>query len=367
MDPLTLIIGITLGVVIGLYLPNSPLAPRLGLGTQARTAKEIANEVLVETSGQTQGMLNDTVRQINEQVRQLQDKVQSLETSNATSMASLSENVRSVADIGRELSSKTHGLETALRNNSTAGRWGEVQLRRLVELSGMTQYVDFYEQVTSNGHRPDMVIRFANNSMLPVDSKVSLNAYLDGVAAGDAETRKAKAMEQFRALKAHVDELVTRKYHDGSDSLPFTVMFVQVEGSLSFADEARGDKESVVDYALSKNIIIATPGTLMALLRTAQFSWRQRSEVANALQLLDAVKELGKRMDSFIGHLGKHAKAIHDVQESYGKLVSSWNSRALPQLTRINELRADTIDTVPELTPPSVEISEVRRLQGDGG
>ena len=106
MDPLTLGIGIVLGLVLGLYLPNSPLASRLGLGTQARTAKEIANEVLVETSGQTQGMINEQVRQINEQVRQLQDKVYSLETSNATSMASLSENVRFVADIGRELSSR---------------------------------------------------------------------------------------------------------------------------------------------------------------------------------------------------------------------------------------------------------------------
>ncbi len=367
MDPLTLIIGIILGLVIGLYLPNSPLAPRLGLTTHARTAKDIASEIMGETSGQTQHMLNDTVRQINDQMRLLQDKVQHLETSNSTSMAGLIENVRSVADIGRELSSKTHGLETALRNNRTAGRWGEVQLRRLVELSGMTQYVDFNEQVSSDEGRPDMLIRFANNSELPVDSKVSLIAYLDGVAAADAEMRKTKATEQYRALRTHVDELAKRKYHDGSESLPFTVMFVQVEGSLSFADEARGDKESVVDYALAKNIIIATPGTLMALLRTAQYSWRQRSEVAHALDLLGAVKELGGRLDVFIGHLGKHAKAMRELQDSYSKLVNSWNTRTLPQLVRINEFRSDTIATTTELELPSVEQSEARRLPGDGG
>jgi DNA recombination protein RmuC len=279
-------------------------------------------------------------------------------------MAGLIENVRSVADIGRELSSKTHGLETALRNNRTAGRWGEVQLRRLVELSGMTQYVDFNEQVTSVEGRPDMLIRFANNSQLPVDSKVSLIAYLDGVAAADAETRKTKATDQHNALRAHVDELARRKYHDGSESLPFTVMFARSRGSLSFADEARGDKESVVDYALSKNIIIATPGTLMALLRTAQYDWRSAPRSHMRWICWPPSKSLVGAWT--YRAFGQACQSHADLQDSYSKLVNSWNTRTLPQLVRINEFRSDTIATTTELELPSVEQSEARRLPGDG-
>lgn len=358
MDWLSLIIGF----IIGLLFARSPWAKRIGLDSSAIEVKQLTAEVLEENTSKTQTIMNDSVRQINEQVRMLQDKVYSLEKTNAESMTSLSENVRSVADIGRDLSIKTHTLDSALRTQSTAGRWGEIQLKRLVELSGMTKHVDFFEQETNDDQRPDMVIRFANNSTLPVDSKVSLIAYLDGVGATDKDTRRAKSEDVYKAIKNHIDALVKRKYHESESSLPFTVMYVQVEGSLSFADEARGTKESLVEYAISKNIIIATPGTLMALLRTAHLSWRQRQEVANALDLLEVVKELGKRMDTFIGYLSKHAKAIHDVNESYSTMVASWNSRAVPQFNRLNSLRSETIEKVSELPIHALEQQKITRI-----
>lgn len=350
MDVVSLIIGL----IIGVLFARSPWARKVGLDTSAVEVKQLTTEVLDETTAKTESIMNASVRQINEQVRLLQEKVYSLEKTNAESMSSLSENVRTVSDIGRELSNTTHTLETALRTQSNAGRWGEIQLKRLVELSGMAAHVDFSAQATKDEQRPDMIIRFANNSMLPVDAKVSLISYLDGVAATDMATRKTKSEELYGALKRHIDALIKRKYHDAQHSLPFTVMYVQVEGSLSFADEARGQKESLVDYAISNNIIIATPGTLMALLRTAHLSWRQRYEVANALDLLEGVKVLGDRMDKVIEYLDKHAKAIKNINDSYSELAASWNSRAVPQLKRLNDLRPETIEKVADLPDQTV-------------
>lgn len=362
---MTYALVLIIGVIIGFLFANTPYAAKLGLVSTKDSAKDLALQVLGETRSETQSVLNDTVLRINQEVQRLESKVATLETTHTATMSSLQENIRQVMTASERLNEQTGNLDNALRNNRVAGSWGEVQLKRLVELSGMTNHVDFNEQVTIDDRRPDMVIRFANNSSLPVDSKVSLVAYLDGVATTDSDVRKLKAADHVRALKTHVDDLARKKYHDNDQSLPFTVMFVQVEGSLSFADEARTSSESIVDYALSRNIVIATPGTLMALLRTANLSWRQRSEVANALELLVAVKELGSRMNVFMRHLNDHAKALGKVHESYAAIVNSWNSRAVPQLTKINEFRADTIERPTDLPTHAIEQPVITQIDGE--
>ena len=352
---MTYALVLIIGVIIGFLFANTPYAAKLGLVSTKDSAKDLALQVLGETRSETQSVLNDTVLRINQEVQRLESKVATLETTHTATMSSLQENIRQVMTVSENLNLQTGKLDSALRNNKQMGRWGELQLKRLVELSGMSKYVDFSEQTQTNEGRPDMAIKFANDTVVFVDAKVSLNAYLDGVAADDMAKRADFAKQQFGALKDHVNTLEKRNYHGDGASVPFTVMYVQVEGSLAFADEARTETESIVDYALKRSIIIATPGTLMALLRTANFSWSQRSEVANALDLLLAVKELGSRMNVFMRHLNDHAKALGKVHESYAAIVNSWNSRAVPQLTKINEFRADTIERPTDLATHAIE------------
>ena len=352
---MTYALVLIIGVIIGFLFANTPYAAKFGLVSTKDSAKDLALQVLGETRSETQSVLNDTVLRINQEVQRLESKVATLETTHTATMSSLQENIRQVMTVSENLNLQTGKLDSALRNNKQMGRWGELQLKRLVELSGMSKYVDFSEQTQTNEGRPDMSIKFANDTVVFVDAKVSLNAYLDGVAADDMAKRADFAKQQFGALKDHVNTLEKRNYHGDGASVPFTVMYVQVEGSLAFADEARTETESIVDYALKRSIIIATPGTLMALLRTANFSWSQRSEVANALDLLLAVKELGIRMNVFMRHLNDHAKALGKVHESYAAIVNSWNSRAVPQLTKINEFRADTIERPTDLQTHAIE------------
>ena len=357
------LIAALVGILIGFLFANTPFGARLSLGNSRDDAKNIANQVLDETAIKTQSMLNDTVVRINQEVQRIEAKVATLETSQTAHMAGLQENIRQVLSVSEKLNDQTTKLDGALRNNKQMGRWGELQLRRLVELSGMAEYVDFVEQkqASESDGRPDMIVRFANSSELFVDSKVSLNAYLDGVAAVEPAERATHAINQFKALKSHVDALVKRNYHGASTSLPFTVMYVQVEGSLAFADEARTEAESIVDYAISRKIIIATPGTMMALLRTANLSWRQRIEVANALDLLDSVKELASRLKPFMTHYEAHGDALAKALKSYASMGSSWNSRVVPQLEKINELRPESLE-IKEIPAPEFDRPEVKKL-----
>jgi DNA recombination protein RmuC len=360
------LIAALVGILIGFLFANTPYGARLSLGNSRDDAKNIANQVLDETALKTQSMLNETVVRINQEVQRIEAKVATLETSQTAHMAGLQENIRQVLSVSEKLNDQTTKLDGALRNNKQMGRWGELQLRRLVELSGMLEHVDFDEQsASSTTNRPDMTVRFANDSTLYVDSKVSLNAYVEGVSTADGTARQEFAKEQFRALKAHVDELHRRRYHGESTSLPFTVMYIQVEGSLAFADEGRTGADSLVDYALSRDIIIATPGTMMALLRTAYLSWRQRNDVAKALDLLEHVKVLLDRMKTFMGHYERTSKDLKDFVDTFNKMAGSWNRQVYPQMERINNTRMDTIE-IYEATPIDHDVPSVREIADTG-
>lgn len=363
---LTTLIAALVGILIGFLFANTPFGARLSLGNSRDDAKNIANQVLDETANKTQSMLNETVVRINQEVQRIEAKVATLETSQTAHMAGLQENIKQVLSVSEKLNDQTTKLDGALRNNKQMGRWGELQLRRLVELSGMLEHVDFEEQTASTtSNRPDMTVRFANDSTLYVDSKVSLNAYVEGVSTADGAARQEFAKEQFRALKAHIDELNRRRYHSESTSLPFTVMYIQVEGSLAFADEGRTGADSLVDYALSRDIIIATPGTMMALLRTAYLSWRQRNDVAKALDLLEHVKVLLDRMKTFMGHYERTSKDLKDFVDTFNKMAGSWNRQVFPQMERINNTRMDTIE-VYEATPIDHDVPTVREIAEAG-
>ncbi len=348
-----------IGFMLGAAL--SAGAAMLYYGKRQEQAKSIATEVLDETSATTKAMLDETIVRISQEVQRIESRMGELQVAQSEKLGQLGENIRQVVTASEQISRETQKLDSALRNNKQMGSWGELQLRRLVELSGMSEYVDFDVQRGTAEGRPDMAIKFANNSVVYVDAKISLNAYVEGVAAPDAKSRTELARQQYQAIKDHVMALVKRNYHGDNNSLPFTVMYIQVEGSLAFADEGRSDVDSIVDFALSRNIIIATPGTLMALLRTANFSWRQRQEVANALSLLDSIKELTKRLKTFMGHYDDIGTNLAKLNKSLNAMASSWNTRVVPQLEKINQLRPESIEVLIP-SEPEVEITQIKQI-----
>jgi DNA recombination protein RmuC len=354
---------LTTAFVLGLMLGGfiAFLAAMLYYGKRQQQAKSIATEVLDETSATTKAMLDETIVRISQEVQRIESRMGELQVAQSEKLGQLGENIRQVVTASEQISRETQKLDSALRNNKQMGSWGELQLRRLVELSGMNEYVDFDVQRGTAEGRPDMAIKFSNNSVVYVDAKISLNAYVEGVAAADAKARADFAKQQYQAIKEHVNALVKRNYHGDSNSLPFTVMYIQVEGSLAFADEGRSDIESIVEFALSRNIIVATPGTLMALLRTANFSWRQRQEVANALGLLDSIKELTKRLKVFMGHYDDIGTNLAKLNKSLGAMANSWNSRVVPQLEKINQLRPESIEVL-AVQEPEIEITQARQI-----
>ena len=232
-------------------------------------------------------------------------------------------------------------LSGALTNNRQVGHWGEVQLRRVVEIAGMVSYCDFVEQSTTgqSRSRPDMLIRLPNNRTIVVDAKASLAAYLASQKATDAGMA-SKALERHAAaLKRQVDELAGRSYGvDVTQALDFVVMFVPGDQFLGAALEAKPD---LIEYGMEKGVAIATPASLIALLWTIHNGWHQYSIAENATKIHDAGKELYKRICKYKEHNGNVGKGLSDAVKAYNRSVGSFERLVVPKGTHFAELTSE--------------------------
>lgn len=280
------------------------------------------------------------VEPLNTSLTQLRTQLGLAEESRVHSAATLTEQMRVLATESQSLRSQTSQLVTALRTSDVRGAWGEAQLRRLVESAGMLNRVDFSTQVTvqtDDGQlRPDMVVHLAGNKNIVVDSKVALVGYLDSMSAQDDAVRLDRMGAHVRHVKKHVDDLAAKAYWDQFTNSPeFVVMFLPAE---SFLSAALDHDPSILDYAFARNIVIATPTTLLALLKTVSFTWRQEAITENAQQVLKVGKELHDRLAVLSGHLSKVGRAIQTSAETYNRAISSYESRVLVSARRLEDL-----------------------------
>jgi DNA recombination protein RmuC len=266
------------------------------------------------------------------------------------SHAALTEQVSIARESSDQLRAQTQALVTALRRPEARGRWGEMQLRRVVELAGMSARCDFDEQVsvaTDEGkQRPDMVVRLAGGKNIVVDSKVSLAAYLEAAEATDDEVRDARLDAHARHLRDHVDQLSGKAYWAALSPAPeFAVLFIPGEAFLAPALER---DPGLLEHALTRRVHIATPTTLVTMLRTAQYAWQQEALSENAR----AVFDLGRELYDRIGVLGRHMDglggALTKSVAAYNQTVGSLESRVLVSARRLNQL--GVVDA--ELEPP---------------
>jgi DNA recombination protein RmuC len=243
-----------------------------------------------------------------------------------------------------DLGAQTGTLVKALRQPQTRGQWGEVQLKRCVEIAGMTEHVDFELQQTFNDGegilRPDAVVMLPANRRVVIDSKVPLDAYLEVLEAEDDAGRKGELIRHARQVRDHITKLASKRYQDQFDSgetPDFVVCFMPSEAALHAAFEA---EPSLYDYALEQKILIATPTTLVGLLRTVELGWRQEQIAEQAQEIASAARELHSRMGAFLEHFAKAGRQLNSATKSFDDAVGSLESRIMPQLRRIEEMGA---------------------------
>jgi DNA recombination protein RmuC len=286
----------------------------------------------------------------------------------------LQEQVRAMNETSQLLRSEASSLVQALRAPHTRGRWGEVQLRRVVELAGLVEHCDFTEQmsvVAADGRqRPDLVVHLAGGKNIVVDAKVSIAAYLEASSANDESQALDRRSAHARHLRAHVDQLAGRAYWQSLAPTPeFVVLFVPAEPFLSAALDA---EPSLLEYAFQKNVVIATPNTLIALLRTVAYTWRQDALTENAQAVLDAGRELHQRLGTLGSHMAKMGSSLEASVKAYNSLVGSLESRVLVTARRFHELQVtdqvlpavDPIDLAPR-TPQADELLDSAQVQHD--
>lgn len=311
------------------------------------------------------GRREEAVRQLVEPLTRTLDQVKAevatAERARADAQATLAEQLRAMRDSSELLRAETGQLVTALRSSQVRGRWGELQLRRVVEAAGMVEHVDFFEQDqvrTDDGAlRPDMIVRLAGGKSVVVDAKVAFLGYLDAMQADDDAVRAERLAAHARHVRKHIDDLAGKAYWDQFAPAPeFVVMFLPAEAFLHAALEADG---TLVEHAMERGVVLATPMTLVAMLRTVAYAWRQDALAANAQQVLTLGRELHGRLATLGGHVGRLGRQLDGAVRAYNETVSSLESRVLVSARRLADLKV----TDAELETPTQIDRAARQIQ----
>jgi DNA recombination protein RmuC len=295
------------------------------------------------------------VSPLRESLTKVEQQIQDVEKQRTDAYAALRQQVESMGKNSEKLQLETSQLVAALRAPQTRGAWGEHQLRQVVEFGGMVEHCDFLEQnpsVTDNGIlRPDLVVRLAGGKHVVVDSKVSLIGFLDAMAASDDAARADQLHRHARHMRDHVDRLGSKAYWDLLPNTPeFVVMFVPAE---TFLNAALEHDPALLQHAFERNVVIATPATLIALLRTVAYSWRQEALAQNAQDVLRLGRELYSRLATMGDHVDKLGRQLNSAVDSYNKTVSSLEGRVLVSARKLVDLKVSTDELD---TPKQIEL-----------
>jgi len=323
------------------------------LQESSRTLVERTQELLSGLDRQLDGRLGahkaelaGLVGPLRENLEKLERQVGELESKRQGAYGSLEEQLRALAEQQRALQQATTTLGQALKSSSARGQWGELQLKRVVELAGMTAHVDYAEQVSTAQGRPDLVVYLPGGGVLPVDAKASLAAYLEALEAEDEASRKVKLKEHARQLRARVRELASKAYWQAFETAPdFVVLFVPSEAALAAAFEADA---SLLDDALAQKVLPASPVTLLALLKSVAYGWQQRELSDNARQIARWGQLLIQRMDTLLNALNDVGKGLEKSTAAYNRAVGSYQKRLAPLLRRLRDDLGEAEGVEPE-------------------
>ena len=343
------------------------------LGTQQEKAKHdlIEREKAVE----------NLVKPIRDSLEAAQKQISELEKSRSEAYGSIRTQLEAMQLSQKSLTQETHNLVNALRRPEVRGRWGEITLRRLVELAGMVEHCDFQEQVhtASEGQviRPDMIVRMPDRRELVVDVKTPLDGYLEAAEATDDAQRKLGLERHARNVHAHIRMLASKAYWDQFEESPeFVILFIPGDQLLS---AALNEKPDLIEYALSKQIILATPTSLVALLKAVAYGWRQLSLADNAREIRALAEDLYARLSSFVNHMNRMGRQLASSVETYNKAVGSLERSVLPGARKFVELgihekkqleKLESLEPVPRTmiensSEDDDDVSEIASKPGD--
>jgi DNA recombination protein RmuC len=376
MTVFALLAGIAIGVVLGYLLARNRLATAAATATErARSAQERA--ALLERQASEKTAIADSqlaqrfdveqlVGPMRETLARVEQQLRESDVARATSHAELAQQVEFTRRGADQLRDQTRALVTALQRPEARGRWGELQLRRVVELAGMAAHVDFDEQVIiEGGQRPDMVVRLAGGKNVVVDSKVSLAAYLEAVSTADEATRETRVAAHARHLRAHVYQLASKAYWSGLPETPeFVVMFIPGE---AFLAPALDYDPGLLEHAITRRVHIATPTTLISMLRTVQYAWQQEKLSENARAVFDLGRELYDRLSGFGRHLERVGKSLTSAVGSYNQAVGTLETRVLVSARKLAALGVvDAALATPEPVSETARPLAAPELVGSG-
>ena len=332
MDATSLLVGLLLGAL---------LATAVTLGVVSLLARRTPAAAGLEP--------------VHESLDHLHRLLAGIERDRATAHGQLREQVGTVGQTSAQLRQETAALVTALRTPHVRGRWGEVQLRRVVEVAGLLEHCDFVEQptgTTADGARvrPDMVVTLSDGRQVVVDAKAPFAGWIEAVQATDTGVRAQRVAEHARQLRAHVDVLAARQYPSAfGAAAPFTVLFVPSDGFLITALEA---EPALLEHAFARDVVIATPSTLLALLRTVAYSWRQERLARDAAAVLEVGRTVHARLGTLSGHLTRLGSALGSAVDRYNDTVGSYERSVLTATRRFDDLG---VAASPVPTPSAVE------------
>ncbi len=309
-----------------------------------------------EATAQSQEAVARAVAPLHETLRRYEQRVAELEHDRLDAYAELREQVRSMSTVSGELRTETKQLVAALRAPQVRGRWGEHQLRRIVEAAGLLEHCDFSEQVTAandiQGVRPDLVVKLHGGRSVVVDAKAPFEAYLAAMEARDERGRDTHLDAHARHVRGHVDALAAKSYWSAFEQTPeFVVLFVPAD---PFLDAALQRDPTLLEHAFARNVVLATPATLMALLRTVAYVWRQEALARNALAVHTLARELYGRLSTMGDHVSKLGGALGGAVTAYNRAVGSLEARVLVSARKLAELGVSD-DELP--APAQVEIA----------
>lgn len=385
-----LLLGLALGAVLGavttwLLMRERARAVELQQRTQAdssghllrladeRHERDVARRDAAEEEREAE--LQRTLAPITATLAHLERSLARSEAARVDAEGALRSHLSQLSQRAQSLESGTSALTAALRAPTARGRWGEVQLRRIVEAAGMLEHVDFTEQLPGTradgnaGQRPDLVVHLSGDRHIVIDAKAPMDAYLDATEETDPQRAATRRKAHAKALRHHVGVISSKAYWKALGDTPeFTVLFVPSDGVLAAALETDPD---LLEDAFARDVVITSPATLMALLRTVAHTWRTDALNRDAREVLDAGRELHHRLGTFTGHLGKVGRSLDSSVAAFNEAVGSLQSRVMVTARRFEDLglTGTAVDEVEQLTrrARTLEDAEIEDLAHGAG
>lgn len=308
--------------------------------------------------------IEEMLKPVKESIDSYKKRIEELEKGSEKTFGQVTQMLSNIQITNTSLQKETGALVNALRNPRVRGKWGEIGLRRVVEFSGLSAHCDFEEQVYSGSDdavlKPDMIINLPGNSHVVVDSKLPLDAYLMALETDDETSRNLLFAKHAKDLRDHVNKLSKKQYWSQFANTPdFVVLYMEVESALNVA--LMTDKTLLQD-AMSNKIILATPTTLIVVLKSVAMSWQQHTITENALQIMEAAMDFYSRVNVFADHLDKMGGGLKTALKGYNDAIGSWESRVLPSGRKLEQLKAtDNKNTLPNFEVIDKPVRELNK------